>query len=121
MSEKTAIFSKKERVGTITLNRPKAMNAINTELLGDLQEVCNQIALDKEIRVIVLEGSGGNFCSGADMSWLNDPPEVSEWMEILKSFHKTIRTIREFPQPVITKLRGVAVGGGADLYQRFRN
>jgi len=115
MAEKIVLIQKRERICTLTMNRPNRMNALNMEIIQGLQEAFDQIRTNSEIRVVVLEGAGGNFSSGADMSTLNEDIGAPEWLEGLKRFGSLIKTMRELPQPIINKLRGVAVGGGANL------
>jgi enoyl-CoA hydratase/carnithine racemase len=115
MAQGIVRFEKKDKTCTLTMNRPKFMNSINHDLIQGLEETFARIASDEEIRVVVLQGAGGNFCSGADMSWLNTQSGAPEMFDATKRFGKVIQTMRELPIPVITKVRGYAVGGGANL------
>lgn len=115
MQEKTVLIQKKKRVCTLIMNRPRVMNAINMEIILGLQDAFCQIASDKNIRVVVLEGAGGNFSSGADLYYIRKLQGAPEWLEVMKHTGKLIRTMRELPQPIICKVRGVAVGGGANF------
>ena len=72
------IYEKKEHVGYITLNRPKALNAYNILMRDELYEVLGAIQDDSEVRVVVLKGSGEKaFCAGADLTeFLSAPAPV---------------------------------------------
>ena len=109
------MLKKKKGLCTILLNRPSAMNAINGDMVKALREVFLSIGEDEDIQVAVLEGAGGNFCAGGDMAWLGEEKFASEYLKIMKSISRVIMGIREIPQPVLCKVRGAAVGGGANL------
>ncbi len=103
------------QIVTVTLYRPEVLNALNSEMITELHDLLNGLSSDKETRVVVMEGAGGNFCSGADISLFLEETNAPEWLEGINLFSGLIRKLREIPQPVITKLRGAAVGGGANL------
>ncbi|MFH1242682.1 MAG: enoyl-CoA hydratase/isomerase family protein [Pseudomonadota bacterium] len=103
------------QIVTVTLHRPEVLNALNFEMITELHDLLSGLSSDKETRVVILEGAGGNFCSGADISLFLEETNAPEWLEGITLFSGLIRRLREIPQPVITKLRGVAVGGGANL------
>ncbi len=109
------LFDVKNRICTLTLNRPKIMNAFNEQMLRELQDALDQIHADKEMKVVILEGAGGNFSSGAELSARNQSLSATDLHEIMKHFGMWIQAIRDLRQPVITKVRGVAAGGGANL------
>ena len=118
MPENTVLMRAEDRICTITMNRPKVMNAINLEILRALQKALDQVTSVTsydEIRVVLLEGAGGNFSSGADMSLLNEDRGAPEWLLVMKLFGRVIRAMRELAQPIVVKLRGVAFGGGLNL------
>ena len=102
----------KGAVGRLTLNRPKVMNALNMDIVLELQDALGRLSSDKEIKVVVFQGAGGNFCAGADRTlFLEDHPSP-EWLDGMRQFARVVRMLREIPQPIVTKLRGVAVGAG---------
>ncbi len=115
MSEKTVLVQKHNRIATLILNRPEVMNAMNPELIQALQEALDQIETDEDIRVVVVKGAGDNFCSGADFNLFTQEISSIQWLAGMRRIGKVIRRLREIPQPVVSLLRGVAVGGGANL------
>ena len=62
MTEKTVLLKKEGNVGTIILNRPKALNSFNQELIEDFHQVLDEVKKDEEIRVVILTGNGKAFC-----------------------------------------------------------
>jgi len=115
MSSKPLLIEKKDKIATIMLNRPQVMNAMSKEMILALQEAVIEIAIDEEIRVVVLKGAGDHFCSGADIGLFGEEIKSYEWLAAMKGVGQIVRTLREMPQPVVTMFRGVAVGGGANL------
>ena len=115
MSSKLLILEKKDTIATLTLNRPKVMNALSIEMMGELHDVFVQLKSDEDIRVVIMKGAGEHFCSGADVNVFTESISSFEWLKGMKRVVKIVQAIREVPQPLITMLRGVAVGGGANL------
>ena len=91
------------------------MNALNRDVSLELMAAFEQIAADDDIHVVILEGAGGNFSTGADFALFDENHSVTEWLEGMQFLSRLIRRIREVPQPVISKLRGAAYGGGSNL------
>ncbi|MBO8162319.1 MAG: enoyl-CoA hydratase/isomerase family protein [Brevibacillus sp.] len=104
-----------EDVLTITLNRPHVMNAMDQSMFARLGDVFEQAASDQAIRVVVLRGAGGNFCSGADLNLLSrvsDPAEADRYLTLINSF---ITRFHHLDKPTIAVIEGVAVGAGLNL------
>jgi 2-(1,2-epoxy-1,2-dihydrophenyl)acetyl-CoA isomerase len=106
---------KKNGVCKLLLNRPKVMNAWSTELMDQLMKAMTRVAADKAVKVVILEGAGGNFCSGADMSLLDAGGSTPQRFIKMRELSRFIKTMREMPKPIIAKVRGYAVGAGANL------
>jgi enoyl-CoA hydratase len=108
-------FAKERNIGTIILNRPNQMNALNLDTVKELSDLLDEIARDDEIRVVILAGHQRFFCVGADIT------EVSKIDSTLKvhSFFSNIRSvfdkIGDFEKPVISAVSGFALGGGCEL------
>ncbi len=115
MSEDLVLVKKEDKTCTVVMNRPRIMNALNDEIVDELRKALENISRDEGIRVVVFEGAGDNFSSGADVSLFTDNLSAPEWLSGMKNFGKLVRLMREMPQPVVTKVRGVAVGGGCSL------
>ena len=115
MSINTVRVYRREGICTLVLNRPEVMNAWNAELVDELIKAFDRAAGDKKTRVVVMEGAGGNFSSGADMALLDTGGAPPARLKMMRELGRFIRTMRQMPQPIIAKVRGVAVGAGANL------
>jgi enoyl-CoA hydratase/2-(1,2-epoxy-1,2-dihydrophenyl)acetyl-CoA isomerase len=115
MSPKHLSIEKKDHIATIVLNRPEVMNAMSKEMILGLRDAVLQIGSDQDIRVLILKGAGDHFCSGADLKLFTEDTASYEWITAMKGVGQIVKTLREMPQPVIAMLKGVAVGGGANL------
>jgi enoyl-CoA hydratase/carnithine racemase len=106
------------KVATITLNRPDKKNPLTFELYAELRDLFRALVYASDIKVIVLTGSGGNFCSGGDVHEIIGPLTKMSMPELLDFTRMTgdlIKAMRECPQPIITAIDGVCVGAGAML------
>jgi methylglutaconyl-CoA hydratase len=104
-------------VAFVTLNRPDVRNAFNAELIVALREAFTALASDASVRVIVLAGSGKSFCGGADVNWMRASLELSadENVRDAEAMSDMFRAIDRCPKPVIGRIHGAALGGGAGL------
>ena len=117
MEFKTIVIEKDEGIARITLNRPKAMNAMTPEMLYELEVAQKEIINDETIRVLIVTGKGPAFCSGADfglISYLLDlsPKKV---FEELRHIQDVVTVFETMEKPVIAAINGYALGGGLDL------
>ncbi|UCD77520.1 MAG: enoyl-CoA hydratase/isomerase family protein [Desulfobacterales bacterium] len=115
MTSKHLIVEKKDKIASIILNRPEVMNAMSKEMILQLHDAVKEIARDDGVKIVIMKGAGDHFCSGADINLFNENISSHEWLTAMKGVGQIVRTLREMPQPVITMLKGVAVGGGANL------
>ena len=115
MSSEPVLVERKKTMATLTLNRPKVMNAMSRDLIMGLWDAVSELAVDESVHVVVLKGAGDHFCSGADINLFSESIPADEWVVAMKGVGRIVKTLREMPQPVITMLKGVAVGGGANL------
>ena len=113
MSYENILVETRGRVGLITLNRPKALNALNDALMDELGDALAQFDADEDIGCMVITGSERAFAAGADIGAMKD----WSYMDVYKSGYITrnwerIRTVRK---PVIAAVAGFALGGGCEL------
>ena len=102
------------QVGVITINRPKALNALNSEVLQDLLAVIDGVDLD-EIRCLIVTGAGEkSFVAGADIGQMSDL-SIAEAAAFSKEGNDIFRKIETLPIPVIAAVNGFALGGGCEL------
>ena len=104
-------------VATVILARPDAHNALNADLIDELKRCFEELAEDQETRVVVLAGEGRSFCAGADIGYMRETAGLSyeENLEDARRVAMMYWTIDECPKPVVAKVQGVAMGGGAGL------
>lgn len=119
MSEQSTILLV-ERCGDVlrvTLNRPDVRNAFNADLITRLHDTFTDASLAAGARVIVLEGAGLVFCAGADLSWMRGAAELSEEENLRDAtrMSEMFQAIQNHSLPVIAKVHGAALGGGAGL------
>lgn len=109
-------LDKKNRVATIRLNRPDALNALNPELLTELSSALTDVAADESIKALVVRGEGRAFCAGADLAYFQTaladhtllPPYISQ-------INDALRQIEKLPFPAIAVVQGFALAGGLEL------
>jgi len=113
MSYETILTSTDGRVGVITLNRPKALNALNDQLMDELGEALLSFDADNNISCIVITGSEKAFAAGADIGMMSK----YNFTDVYKSDYitKNWETIRKVRKPVIAAVAGYALGGGCEL------
>lgn len=110
----TVLFEQKGHIGYVTMNRPEALNALNSETLSDLEKVLDAIDLDS-VRCVVLTGAGEKaFVAGADVKEMAGfTPE--EALAFGKKGNAVFRKLETLPVPVIAAINGFALGGGCEL------
>jgi enoyl-CoA hydratase/carnithine racemase len=108
----TIILEKKGPIAVVTMNRPDKLNAWNTVMYKDLTRALGIIEVDKEIRAVILTGSGDKaFSAGADLEELNFE-DVGKSFDYIKIDATAFRAFENLPQPVIAAVNGSAIGGG---------
>jgi methylglutaconyl-CoA hydratase len=104
-------------VARLTLNRPEHRNALDGELIGALLARIEAIESDPEVRVLVLTGAGGAFCSGADIDWMRarlvDTPEANR--AHAGTLADLMQRLNGLAKPTIARIQGPAYGGGVGL------
>ena len=108
-------FASDQRIARITVNRPKALNALNREILLELEQAFTRVAEDDAIGVAILTGSGPKaFVAGADIAAMQalNPLEAREFAALGQ---RVMQRIEGCPKPVIAAVNGFALGGGCEL------
>lgn len=110
------ILNKEENgIATITLNRPQVANALSRELLAELNNRLISLQANREVRCIIITGSGEKvFCAGADLKERKELPDA-EIRQAVSLIGQTFHVIETMPQPVIACINGMALGGGLEL------
>lgn len=116
MSYQNLIIEISEKIAMVTLNRPQALNALNKELLGEINSFLDEAATNSEIRVIVLTGSGEkSFVAGADIKEFRDFAGAQGEELARVGQNQVFDKIEKFPKPIIAAVNGFALGGGLEL------
>lgn len=102
-------------VARCSMNRPRDMNALSVELGYPMVEGLTRVLDDDAVRVVVLRGEGGHFCSGADLTLLGDNLDPAFLNQSMRKLGAVILRLYEGSKPVITEVDGFAVGGGLGL------
>lgn len=114
MNFENLLFEKKGKVGILSINRPKALNALNSAVLDELDKAIDMIQEDEDVYVLILTGAGRAFVAGADigeMKSLNAEEGKAFGQKGLKVFRK----LELLEKPVIAAVNGFALGGGCEL------
>lgn len=105
-----------EGVGTITLNRPERKNPLTFDSYCELRNLFEALKYSTDVKVLVLSGAGGNFCSGGDVHEIIGPltrMSMPEMLEFTRMTGDLVKTMRNCPQPVIGAIDGICAGAGA--------
>jgi methylglutaconyl-CoA hydratase len=104
-------------VAHLVLNRPEKRNALNGELVEALLHALEHTAGDERVRVVLLSGAGGDFCSGADLEELERVAEMGPEASLqdAQRLGSLFRAMRRHPRPVVAAVHGRALAGGAGL------
>jgi len=114
-SNASVLFHERNSVVTLTLNRPKQYNALTEEMLNDLQKFLDNIAKNKSVRIVVIQGAGKAFCGGHDLKEMIATRKENYYKTLFLKCSKMMMTINNLPQPVIAKVHGIATAAGCQL------
>jgi enoyl-CoA hydratase len=117
MQFETLLVDKMDGVAVITLNRPKKLNAVSLEMRLEFLDLLDNLAVDDEVRVVVVTGAGRAFCAGADISEFQK--ETGEFKEKQLRTKDMVKQIYEFEKPIIGAINGVSAGDGSQWLLAF--
>jgi enoyl-CoA hydratase len=110
------LFERRGAVGWVTFNRPEARNAMKFAMYDGLVKICDAVADDPEIRVLVLTGAGDKaFVAGTDISQFQSFTDPQHAIEYEHRLDEVFARLESVPRPTIAMIRGYAVGGGASI------
>jgi enoyl-CoA hydratase len=109
------LYENQDGIALITMNRPKALNALNQETLDELNQLVDMLAKDSSVQVVILTGSGEKaFVAGADIAQMQSMSAM-EGRNFGKLGQAVFNKLENLPQPVIAAINGFALGGGCEL------
>ena len=115
------LYDLSDGVATITLNRPKVLNALDTALADELSNALDRAERDPDARVVVLRGAGDGFMAGGDLKFfggmIDKEPEDrrTSFRTLIHRFHDSILSIRRMPKPVVAAVHGAVAGAGLSI------
>ena len=102
-------------VATFTLNRPAARNALSSDLLAALQDELDTVREERDVKVVVLAGSGPGFCAGHDLKEVRAHPDRAFYQALFEQCSRVMLAITHLPKPVIARVHGTASAAGCQL------
>ena len=117
MAYSTLDIRKDQGVDWVSLNRPRALNALDEEMIGELQDYFGRLASDQSTRIVVLRGTGKAFCAGLDFNStgideLLNGNSPAYGLRFQRRISEIVMRMRRCPQPIISLVHGAACGGG---------
>jgi enoyl-CoA hydratase/carnithine racemase len=114
--EQEVLFSVENKLATITLNRPKRRNAMNTEVIIGLNDAFDRAGADPAVSAIVLTGAGGTFCAGADLGGtVGSEQSFLDTHENRRSFAELLIRMNRCKKPILAAIEGYCLAGGMGL------
>ncbi len=110
----TIDFQIADNCAQITINRPQALNALNSEVFKDLNNALDIIEKDNELRTVIITGNGKAFVAGADIAEMSEMTNEQAFI-FAKTGHDTFNRIANLKIPVIGAINGFALGGGCEF------
>jgi isohexenylglutaconyl-CoA hydratase len=116
-SFETIVLERAGSVAYLTMDRPRAKNALNLRMVQEIHELFASIHDDRTIRCVVIQGAGGTFSAGADIKEMRDPAHQTAEAQLFyaNALEQMLRSIQYAPQVTVAAVDGVAMGGGLGL------
>lgn len=116
----TLVFEEKDGVAWIRMNRPDEFNALNLPMAQELCKVATYCATEKQVRSVVLTGTGRAFCAGGDVKDMSEHLRETGRADLFLrdlalQFHSFVAEVARMPKPVIAAVNGIAAGGGLSM------
>jgi enoyl-CoA hydratase len=114
MDEQVVLYTKENKTGVITINRPEARNALNMAVFLALEKILDEVAADDDACVLIVTGTGNSFVSGADINELTVLSSQEGWRS--SRYQQSVFTkLERLGKPSIAAINGFALGGGLEL------
>ncbi|MGI6452197.1 MAG: enoyl-CoA hydratase/isomerase family protein [Syntrophomonadaceae bacterium] len=111
----TILVSKSEGVGTITLNRPEVLNALDEVMRVEARLALEDMGKDQEVRVVIITGAGRAFCTGGDVKEQSQGFDAISGRERIVKLQRLLMAMINLEKPIISAVNGVAAGAGCNL------
>ena len=119
MTYETLIYEVRERIATLTLNRPDRLNALNDALRDDMYDAITKAAADPSVGALIVTGAGRGFCSGGDVKGMSERNDAGEGKNLGERMapkrDRIILALQDCPKPIIAAVNGAAAGAGMNL------
>src|SRR5512144_2215457 len=117
MADSELLYEVKDRIATITLNRPDKMNAFTGPMIERWAASLHEAQADPNVNVVVVTGAGKAFCSGGDVGRMGagDPTPLDNKNGLWEHIHRVPKTLEAMDKPVVAMVNGVAVGAGMGM------
>ncbi len=117
MNDRESVLLRETRDGitTLTLNRPEKRNPLSMALMGEFIKALADIAVDADVKVVVIRGNGPGFCAGHDLKEMRANPREEAQRKLFARCAKLMTGIVKLPQPVIGRVHGIATAAGCQL------
>lgn len=110
------LIEKNEQITTLTLNRPKALNSLNDELVEEALDALEGLEKDADLRALVVAGAGKAFCAGGDLNYIkNNLTDAASAGHFISRVGELVVRLHKLPCPTVAMVGGVAAGAGANL------
>ena len=108
-------YSLNDGVAIVRLNRPTKLNSIDAVMLREFGELIAAVRADRDVRVLIFTGNGRAFCSGADISNLQNAGNAGDFIRFIETTQTTFNALEDLDRPTIAAINGIAYGGGCEL------
>ncbi len=115
MSDALVLIRREDKVGTIVLNRPQALNYLDEEMGLQIDRALQEFAQEEGIRCVVMTGTGRAFSAGGDIKFMQKDHGVHEFVQRMEVVTRYIRSMIDLPKPIIASVNGLAVGAGCNM------
>jgi len=109
------ILLKEPPIAKITLNKPETLNALSFDLLVELDQALNEVSKNKDVKVLVITGSGRSFCAGADLKFMSRLETPKELLDYIQYLNEVFLKIENLDRLVVAGVNGYALAGGLEL------
>jgi 2-(1,2-epoxy-1,2-dihydrophenyl)acetyl-CoA isomerase len=120
MADGPVLYQRRDGIGTITLNRPESLNAMNEAMMGEIERILIEIEADDRVRVVILTGAGRAFSSGGDQKRGGEtvPPSFFDGDlggALIERLNRSILRMQRLQKPIVGSINGVAAGAGMNI------